>query len=169
MHLHIGESKGAQEAPPGSKFFHFHAVFGNKKKLAHPLWELTPPQKNLGSLVWNRKVCKTDLLWVWRPCLGNPESATGLNHESTIKIALIDGDAETGRPLSSASGGSEDGAPGPPPTVQNFLNFMQFWEILTKSYVASPRVGAPSYRESWTRPCQLSYFLDCQVSQRNIC
>ena len=42
-------------------------------------------------------------------------------------------------------------APPPPPTEQNFLNFMHFLENL---YVgAFPwRVGGPSYGESWIRP-----------------
>ena len=36
--------------PPGSKFFHFYAVFGRKNRLAHPLWELrAPPGENPGS------------------------------------------------------------------------------------------------------------------------
>ena len=35
---------GARDARPlGSKFFHFHAVFSRKNRLAHPLWELAPP------------------------------------------------------------------------------------------------------------------------------
>ena len=43
-----GGSKGGRQGrapPPRSKFFHFHAVFGRKNKLAHPLWELPPPPK----------------------------------------------------------------------------------------------------------------------------
>ena len=43
-------------APPGSEFFHFHAVFGRKNRLAHPLWELAPPPpgENPGSAtVWD--------------------------------------------------------------------------------------------------------------------
>ena len=45
--------------------------------------------------------------------------------------------------------------PSPPP-AQNVLNFMCFLEHLAKSYVGvrrRPRVGAPSYWQSWTRPC----------------
>ena len=41
-----GGSKGGCQgrAPPwGPKFFHFHAVFGQKNRFAHPLWELAPP------------------------------------------------------------------------------------------------------------------------------
>ena len=34
---------GAKDAPQGSKFFHFHAVFVQKNRSAHPLWELAPP------------------------------------------------------------------------------------------------------------------------------
>ena len=33
------------EPPWGSKFF--HAVFGHKDRLTHPLWELAPPRKIL--------------------------------------------------------------------------------------------------------------------------
>ena len=41
---------GMGPPPPGSKFFHFHAVFGQKNRLAHPLWELAPPPgENPGS------------------------------------------------------------------------------------------------------------------------
>ena len=36
-------SWGQGRALPGSKFFHFHAVFGQKNRLAHSLWELAPP------------------------------------------------------------------------------------------------------------------------------
>ena len=36
-------------APLGSKFFHLHAVFWQNDRLAHPLWELVPPQENPGS------------------------------------------------------------------------------------------------------------------------
>ena len=43
-----GDSRGT--CPPwGFKFFHFYAVFGQKNRLAHPLWELVPPQENPGS------------------------------------------------------------------------------------------------------------------------
>ena len=42
-------------SPWGSKFFHFHAVFGQKNRLAHPLWELTPPGKS-----WIRHCSTTD-------------------------------------------------------------------------------------------------------------
>ena len=40
-----GSKGGARDARPplGSKFFHFHAVFGRKNRLAHPFWELAPP------------------------------------------------------------------------------------------------------------------------------
>ena len=45
-------ARGAR-SPLGTKFFHFHAVFGKKKlpnnRLAHPLWELAPLQENPGS------------------------------------------------------------------------------------------------------------------------
>ena len=41
----------------------------------------------------------------------------------------------------------------PPPTVQNFLDFMQFFGKFDKIVCWRPqRVGAPSYRESWIRP-----------------
>ena len=51
----IGGSKGGtRDAPPsGSKFFHFHAVFGKQlqnNRLAHPPWELAAPQGNPGSV-----------------------------------------------------------------------------------------------------------------------
>ena len=41
--------KGApgMRPPPGSKFFHFHAVFGQKNRLAHPLWELAPSLRKI--------------------------------------------------------------------------------------------------------------------------
>ena len=46
--INSGGSKGRQGGTTwGSKFFHFHAVFG--KKFAHPLWKLAPPQENPGS------------------------------------------------------------------------------------------------------------------------
>ena len=32
-----------RKSPRGSKFFHFHAVFGKKIRLEHPLWQLAPP------------------------------------------------------------------------------------------------------------------------------
>ena len=50
------------------------------------------------------------------------------------------------------SGGSKGALP--PPTAEKFLNFMQFFENLAKSYVgALPwRLGAPSYGEHWIRP-----------------
>ena len=37
--------------PPGSRFFHFHAVFGKKYAKLIPTWELAsaPPQENPGS------------------------------------------------------------------------------------------------------------------------
>ena len=42
----------------------------------------------------------------------------------------------------------------PPPTAQNFLNFMQFSQNLVKSYVGAPPEGwRPSYGESWIRSC----------------
>ena len=48
------------------------------------------------------------------------------------------------------------GAPGArPPTAQNFLDFMQFFGKSDKIVCwrpPPPRVGAPSYRESWIRP-----------------
>ena len=39
--------KGARDAPPGSKLFHFRAVFGKEYRLAHSLWELAPLRKIL--------------------------------------------------------------------------------------------------------------------------
>ena len=39
----IGGSKGAPGTPPGSKFFHFHAVFGKKNCKIIQIWELAPP------------------------------------------------------------------------------------------------------------------------------
>ena len=51
---------GARDArpPPGPKFFHFHAVFDQKNRFAHPLRELAPP---LG------KILDPPLLWygIW--------------------------------------------------------------------------------------------------------
>ena len=45
---HSGGSKGGRKGHPrGSKFFHFHAVFSPKNRLAHPLWDLAPLRKNL--------------------------------------------------------------------------------------------------------------------------
>ena len=46
-----GRSKGGTRdvLPLRSKFFNFHAVFGKKIRLVHPLWELAPPQENRGS------------------------------------------------------------------------------------------------------------------------
>ena len=48
------------------------------------------------------------------------------------------------------------GAPGalpPPPTAQNFLNFMQFLGKFDKIVCRRPLEGRrPSYRESWIRP-----------------
>ena len=48
-----GGSKGGRQGrpPPGSEFFHLHAVFGRKNRSAHPLWELAPPppEENPGS------------------------------------------------------------------------------------------------------------------------
>ena len=46
----IGGSKGGApgtRAPWRSKLFHFHAVFGKKKCLAHPHWELAPPPRKI--------------------------------------------------------------------------------------------------------------------------
>ena len=43
---------GARDARPpwGPKFFHFHAVFGQKNRFAHTLGELAPPPgENPGS------------------------------------------------------------------------------------------------------------------------
>ena len=41
-------------APWGPKFFHFHAVFGQKIRFAHPLGELVPPpRENPGSATGN--------------------------------------------------------------------------------------------------------------------
>ena len=44
----VADLGGARNAPV-SKFFHFHAVFGQKNRLTHPLLELAPPhlRKNL--------------------------------------------------------------------------------------------------------------------------
>ena len=44
---------------------------------------------------------------------------------------------------------------GRPPTAPNFLNFMQFFAKFGKIICWRPpwRVGAPSYVESWIRPC----------------
>ena len=38
----VADLRGCQERAPQSKFFHFHAVFCRKNRLAHPLWELAP-------------------------------------------------------------------------------------------------------------------------------
>ena len=47
------DPRGRQgRTPPGFKFFHFQAVFFTKNpqnRLANPLWELAPLQKNPGS------------------------------------------------------------------------------------------------------------------------
>ena len=45
LYFCIGGSKGEQlpGTPPGPFFKNFHAVFGKKNRLAHPLWELAPP------------------------------------------------------------------------------------------------------------------------------
>ena len=44
-----------------------------------------------------------------------------------------------------------------PPTVQNFLNFMQFFGKFAKTVCCCPLPEAcrPSYRQSWIRPCCL--------------
>ena len=47
------------------KFFHFHAVFDQKNRLAHPLWELVPPpptKENPGSANVIYHYCCTDLV-----------------------------------------------------------------------------------------------------------
>ena len=53
FHYHRRIQEGRQErVPSGSKFFHFNAVFSKNlqnNRLAHPLWELAPPQENPGS------------------------------------------------------------------------------------------------------------------------
>ena len=38
---------GRQGRPPprGPKFFHFHAVFDQKNRFVHSLWELAPPPR----------------------------------------------------------------------------------------------------------------------------
>ena len=49
--------------------------------------------------------------------------------------------------------------PARPPTDQNFLNFMHFfWENLANFYV-----GAPSYEESWIRPCGCKLIIEIFV------
>ena len=48
------------------------------------------------------------------------------------------------------SGGSTGGGHAGTKTV---LNFMQFWEFWQNHMLASRRVGALSYGESWIRPC----------------
>ena len=62
------------------------------------------------------------------------------------------------------------GAPGARPSVQNLFNFMQFFgKIFAKLYVGvppSPRVGAPSHRESWI-PLGSWYFL-CRYFISNV-
>ena len=58
---------GARDAPSprGSKFFHFHAVFDQKKRLAHRLWELAPPSGKS-----RMRHCQyTGTLDKYRPCL----------------------------------------------------------------------------------------------------
>ena len=47
----IGGSKGGRQgrAPPGSKFFHFHAVFGKKLKNNSTFGSWRPPGENPGS------------------------------------------------------------------------------------------------------------------------
>ena len=65
-------SKILDARPPwGSKFFHFHAVFGRKNRLAHPLWELAPP--------WGKSWIRHWLVLPGElapPPRGNPGSAT---------------------------------------------------------------------------------------------
>ena len=59
----------------------------------------------------------------------------------------------------TSSGGFRGGAP--PYTAQNFLNFMQFFAKFGKIICwCPPRVGAPSYGESWIRPCYNSLVAD---------
>ena len=43
VHLPVADLRGRQGRPPRSKFFHFHAVYLQKNRLAHPLWELARP------------------------------------------------------------------------------------------------------------------------------
>ena len=67
--------------------------------------------------------------------------------------------------VSSNSGGSKGGggSPGAPPYSPTFSQFHAvFWKILAKSYVGAPssRVSAPSYGESWIRPCLIMYRLN---------
>ena len=48
VHTYWWIQGGAREcAPFGSKFFHFHAIFEKKFRLAHQLWELAPPPGNI--------------------------------------------------------------------------------------------------------------------------
>ena len=50
----LADPRGRQGcASRGSKFFHFHAVFGKNLKKIIPLWELAPPQENPGSATEN--------------------------------------------------------------------------------------------------------------------
>ena len=53
-----------------------------------------------------------------------------------------------------------------PPTAQNFLNFMQFFAKFGKIICWRPpwRVGAPSYGESWIRPCNMRCHLGSRIS-----
>ena len=49
VHVDLTRRQGC--VPLGSKFFHFHEVFAKnlqKNTLAHPVFEMTPPQKNPG-------------------------------------------------------------------------------------------------------------------------
>ena len=56
----IGGLKGDQgRMPPGSKFFHFHAVFGKKEINAPTLGVAHPPRKILDSPM-NRPDCHFD-------------------------------------------------------------------------------------------------------------
>ena len=53
----LADPGGARDAPPGFKFFHFHAVFGQKMfYLARPLWELASPGKSW-IIHWNALNC----------------------------------------------------------------------------------------------------------------
>ena len=70
-----GGSKGRQgRTPRGFKFFHFHAVFGQKVRLAHPLWELAPlppppPRKILNPSLKSSSFCIEGVLVVCSSCL----------------------------------------------------------------------------------------------------
>ena len=57
-HEALVDLRGAPETPPGSKFFHFHAVFGKKNlKNNSTLGVGAPPRENPGSATVKDQGC----------------------------------------------------------------------------------------------------------------